>query len=308
VTVLRPTRGEATVTRGGTVAALAAAVRPRQWLKNVLVVGAPIAAGRAHEGSVARDTLVAFAALCLAASSTYLVNDVHDAAEDRRHPRKRSRPVASGALSVPVALGAALALALAALALAMVASQGLVLLVAAYMVLTVAYTVRLRREPVVELVVVAAGFVLRGAGGGVAAGIPVSSWFLLVAGFGSLFLVAGKRYAELVSGPVRAGARATLEVYTPGFLRFVWTSAATLTIVAYALWATQVYLVRDDGSWGLWSIVPFVLALFRYALDIDGGRAEAPEDVLLGDRTLLVLGVAWVIMIAIGAGGYDLGF
>ena len=290
------------------MSALVAAVRPRQWLKNVLVVGAPIAAGRAHEGSVVRATLVAFVALCLAASSTYLVNDVHDAAEDRGHPRKRSRPVASGALSVPAALAVAAVLAVAALALAALSSRGLVLLVAAYLLLTVGYTVRLRREPVVELVVVAAGFVLRGAGGGVAADIPVSSWFLLVAGFGSLFLVAGKRYAELVVVPSRLGGRATLDAYTPGFLRFVWTSAATLTIVAYALWATQVYVVRDEGSWALWSIVPFVLALFRYALDIDGGRAEAPEDVLLADRTLVVLGVVWVLMLAVGAGGYDLGF
>ncbi len=306
MTLLRPARGEAAVLHGGTAGALAAAVRPRQWLKNVLVVGAPVAAG-AHEWTVARTTLAAFVTFCLAASSTYLVNDVHDAAEDRAHPRKRLRPVASGALPVPVALAAAGVLALASVALASVCSRGFVLLVAAYLLLTVGYTLRLRREPVVELVVVAAGFVLRGAGGGVAAGIPVSSWFLLVTGFGSLFLVAGKRYAELVAGPVQPGARAALEAYTPGFLRFVWTSAATLTIVTYALWATQVYVVRDEGSWGLWSIVPFVLALFRYALDIDGGRAEAPEDVLLADRTLLVLGVAWVIMIAIGAGGYDLG-
>ncbi|HVN13775.1 MAG TPA: decaprenyl-phosphate phosphoribosyltransferase [Kineosporiaceae bacterium] len=288
---------------------LVVAVRPRQWLKNVLVIGAPLAAGRLLQPRVSLDTAIAFVAMCLAASATYLINDVHDAAEDRGHPRKRHRPVAAGDLSKAGALAAAAVLALAGLAVAVLASPAFALVVAAYLAMTLAYTIWLRGEPVVELVVVAAGFVLRGAAGGVAAGLAVSSWFLLVAGFGSLFLVSGKRYAERVGADDRDGVRVrtTLSVYTPSFLRFVWTSAATLTIACYALWASQVYLVRDEGSWALLSLAPFLLALLRYALDLDRGTAEAPEEVLLHDRALLILGLVWIAMLAVGAGGFDLG-
>ena len=223
----------------------------------------------------------------------------NDRAEDRGHPVKRHRPVASGAVPVRTALVAAVLLALAALAVAALASLALVAVVAAYLALTTAYTLRLRREPVVEMVVVAAGFVLRGASGGAAAGIGVSSWFLLVAGFGSLFLVSGKRFGE-ITAPGTSGRR-TLATYSPGYLRFVWTGAATLTVVVYLLWADQVYSVRADGTWAFWSLVPFVLAVLRYALEVDRGAAEAPEDVALHDRTLQVLAVVWLVMVAVGA-------
>jgi len=289
------------------VRGLASAVRPRQWVKNVLVVGAPLAAGRALEPAVLRATLIAFVALSLASSSGYLLNDVHDAAEDRLHPRKQHRPVAAGVLTPTAALVAAAALALAALAVARLASWPFVLLVAGYLALTYAYSLWLRDEPVVELVVVAACFVLRGAAGGVASGLPISSWFLLVAGSGSLYLVAGKRYAELVARRPAAGTRATLAAYSPGYLRFVWATAANLTLVTYALWADQVYRIREDGSWALWSLLPFVLGLLRYSLTLERGDAEAPEDLVLHDRGLLLIGLVWVILFAVGAGSIDLG-
>jgi decaprenyl-phosphate phosphoribosyltransferase len=160
---------------------------------------------------------------------------------------------------------------------------------------------------VLELVVVAACFVLRGAAGGVASGLVISSWFLLVAGSGSLYLVAGKRYAELVAQRRGAGLRSTLAAYSPGYLRFVWATAANLTLVTYALWADQVYRVREDGTWALWSLLPFILGILRYSLDLDRGDAEAPEEVVLHDRTLQVIGAVWLILFAIGAGSIDLG-
>jgi len=286
---------------------LVSAVRPRQWTKNLLVIGAPLVSGRLFEAGVLRATAVAFACLCLAASCTYLVNDVHDVEEDRGHPRKRLRPVASGRLSRRGALVTAAVAGVAALALAGWDGLPLVGLVAGYLAVTIGYTVRLRREPILDLVAVATGFLLRGAAGGVGAGLPVSSWFLLVAGFGSLFLVSGKRYAELVGHERREGGRATLTLYTPGYLRFVWATAATLTIVAYSLWANDVYLVRDEGSWALWSLLPFVVGLLRYAYEVDQGLAEAPEELLLKDRLLQVIGLVWLVMLAVGAGGMDFG-
>jgi len=303
----QPAAAPASAPVAGWPRALASAVRPRQGVKNALVVGAPLAAGRAFEPSVLKATGIAFVALCLASSAGYLVNDVHDAVEDRLHPRKRHRPVASGALPPAAAVTAAVLLGAAALAVGWLASWPFVFLVAGYLVVTVAYSLRLRREPVLELVVVAACFVLRGAAGGMASSLPISSWFLLVAGAGSLFLVAGKRYAELVAQRPLQGARATLAAYSPGYLRFVWATAANLTIITYALWADQVYRVREDGSWALWSLVPFILGILRYCLDLDRGTGEAPEAVVLHDRTLQVIGAVWVILFAIGAGSLDLG-
>ena len=279
------------------------ALRPRQWVKNLLVVGAPLAAGKLLEVSVLRSTSLAFLAFCLAASCGYLVNDVHDAAEDRLHPVKRHRPVASGALPVPAALTLAVVLGIASLATAAACSTMFVVLLVAYLGVTLGYTLRLRREPIVDLVVVALGFVLRGAAGGVASGIVISPWFLLVAGFGALFLVSCKRYSELVSREPGTGGRAALATYTPEFLRFVWSLAATVTLVAYLLWATAVFVIRDEGSWAMWSVVPFLLGVLRYAFEIDRGAAEAPEAVLLGNRSLQLLALAWLVMVAVGAEG-----
>jgi len=283
------------------------AVRPRQWTKNGLAAGAPLAAGRITDLLVLERTAIAIIALCLASSAVYLINDVHDRDEDREHPRKRNRPVASGQISPRAAAAGAVATAALSLALSWVASPMLAALVAAYLGVSLGYTLLLRREPVIEMVTVATGFVLRASAGGAAAQIPLSPWFLLVAGFGALFLVSGKRYSEVVTLDPDRAVRASLAAYSLGYLRFVWVSAATLTVVTYLLWANQVSVVRDEGSWALWSMVPFLLALLRYALDIDRGRAEAPEDLALGDRQLQAFALIWLIMVAVGAGGVDFG-
>jgi decaprenyl-phosphate phosphoribosyltransferase len=156
-----------------------------------------------------------------------------------------------------------------------------------------AYCLGLKREPVLELGAVASGFLLRALAGGVGAGIPLSQWFLLAAGFGSLFVAAGKRYAEASRGE-RDGAyvREVVRSYTPSYLRFVWTSAAALVMVTYSLWAFQVH-TETGSAWSMVSTVPFVLALLRYAVNVDAGRGEEPEEIVLHDRMLLALGLIW---------------
>ncbi len=283
--------------------ALVRACRPRQWVKNALVAGAPLASGRWLVGTVASSTVGALVAFCLAASAVYLVNDVVDAAEDRLHPSKRLRPIASGELDAWAALPAAAVLAGAAVALGWWLRPQFGLLLLAYLACSLAYSVRLRREPVVELTLVALGFLLRAAGGGVAAGIPISAWFLLVSGFGSLFLVAGKRYCELVAVDREGTRRASLAGYSAPYLRFVWSTAGALTVATYALWGNDVYRVRAHGAWALMSLFPLVVALLLYARRVDAGTAEAPEDVILHDRALQLLSLAWLVMVAVGAGG-----
>ena len=286
--------------------AILVALRPRQWVKNLLVFAVPLAAGKLTERDVVVDTTVAFLAFCAVASATYLVNDARDVASDRAHPRKRFRPIAAGELPMPLATGLAVALATLGIAVAALSTYpGFLVTLAVYLVATLSYSLGLKDEPVVELVLVAAGFVLRATAGGTATGIPISPWFLTVAAFGSLFMAAGKRYSEYVSlGEGGRAARPALARYSDTYLRFVWSLSAAIMLTAYCLWAFDL-AVRDRGSLPLaeWSVVPFILAVLRFALDIDRGDAGAPEDIALGDRVLQLTAVVWVAMFALGAVG-----
>lgn len=293
-----------------TPVALIAAMRPRQWAKNVLVFAAPLAAGQLFDVDVLLPSIGAFVAFCLISSATYLINDVRDVEVDRNHPKKRARPIAAGHLSVTVALIAAVVLAVAALALSFAISVALGGVVTAYAVFTLAYSMFLKQEPVIELALLAMGFLLRAIAGGAASGLPISEWFLIVAGFGSLFMAAGKRYSEL-DRFVRDGGtssdngnqRKSLDGYTLGYLRFVWGVAAAVTITSYCLWAFDVAQTPSSFPWAEWSVLPFVLAILRYGISVDRGGAETPEDTALGDRVLLLLGLAWLVLFGLGALG-----
>jgi decaprenyl-phosphate phosphoribosyltransferase len=283
----------------GVARALVRAARPRQWVKNLLVVAAPLAAGEVGDADVIAATLLAFVSFCLAASAVYLVNDTADREADRLHPTKRLRPIASGALPVPVALAAAGVLAVLALAVGWLADPQLTVLVAAYVGLQVLYAVRLKHEPVLDISIVAAGFLMRAVAGGVAADIPLSQWFLLVSGFGSLFIVAGKRYSELHTLGSEAGTRRSLVRYTDTYLRFVWSTAAGATVISYSLWAFE--QAPDSGiPWHTISIAPFLMVLLRYAVDVDAGTASEPEDIVFRDRILQLIGVVWLVTVCLG--------
>lgn len=280
------------------------AMRPKQWVKNVLVFAAPLAAGQLAAPAVLARSAQAFVAFSLISAAVYLVNDVRDADSDRQHPTKRLRPIAAGELSPAAALALAALCAAIALALGWFTAPALAVVLGVYALLQVGYSLFLKHQPIVDLAVVAAGFLLRAVAGGVASGLVLSQWFLLVASFGSLFMVAGKRYSEIVRLGPDAGTRASLERYTPTYLRFVWTLAAALVVLSYSLWAFDLRTPAGAGHlWGVpWaqvSIAPFTLAMLRYAYEIDRGEADAPEDVVLSDRMIQVLGVLWIVPLAL---------
>ncbi|GAB2919302.1 decaprenyl-phosphate phosphoribosyltransferase [Rhodococcus aerolatus] len=280
-------------------AGLLKAVRPRQWVKNVLVLAAPVAAGQVGDVDVLLASLVAFVVFSMAASGIYLVNDALDVEADRAHPVKRYRPIAAGVVPRGMAFGLSVVLLVAALALSLLASWQLLVVIAVYEAVQLAYCFGLKHQAVLDICVVSSGFLLRGMAGGVAAGIVLSQWFLLVAAFGSLFMVSGKRYAELrVAEETGAKIRKSLENYTSTYLRFVWTLSATTLVTSYGLWAFELNAV-SGSVWSVISIVPFVIAVLRYAVDVDGGVAGEPEDIALGDRVLQVLALAWVLSIGI---------
>lgn len=280
-------------------AVLLSAARPRQWQKNFLVVAAPLSAGVDPNGAAALAVGQTFVAFCLAASSVYLLNDVCDAGEDRLHPRKRHRPVAQGDLSASTALASSTMLAVAGLGLGFAVDRELGLTIALYLAVQILYSIWLKHVTVVDLAAVSSGFLLRAVGGGVAVDVALSRWFLIVAASASMFVVAGKRFSELLRVDDTADARRCLVEYSESYLRFVWGVAAAVTVVAYSLWAFEVSSA-DSLTWQAVSIGPFVVALLRYAQDIDRGLAEEPEDAVLRDPVLLVLGLLWLAVFALG--------
>jgi decaprenyl-phosphate phosphoribosyltransferase len=284
------------------VTGLVKAVRPRQWVKNLLVLAAPLAAFGAtiHYDylQVLAKVLVAFVAFCLAASAVYLINDVRDVEADRQHPTKRFRPIAAGVVSPPLAYATAGGLGAASLAISWFVTPKLAVVMVIYVAIQLAYCFGLKHQAVLDICIVSSAYLIRAIAGGVAANIPLSQWFLLVMAFGSLFMVAGKRYAELQLAE-RTGAkiRRSLESYTGSYLRFVWTLSATAVVVCYGLWAFE----RDGagGSWFVVSMIPFTIGILRYAVDVDGGLAGEPEEIALRDRVLQFLAVAWIATIAV---------
>lgn len=287
---------------GATVAGVLRLLRPKQWAKNVLVLAAPGAAGVLTEPAAILQTLVAFVAFCLAASGTYCLNDARDVAADRLHPTKRHRPIASGA--VPVGLGHVLGIGLVVAGLlvsTLVGNWELPAVVLGYVALTTAYTLKLKHVAVVDLAAVAAGFVVRALAGAAATDVVVSEWFLIVASFGSLFMVAGKRSAELALGVDAADHRATLAAYSPQYLTYVRSVSSGVAMLSYCLWAFEkAEVAAVDFPWFQLSIIPFVLAILRYGLRLDAGEGGAPEDVVLEDRTLQLLGLLWALTFLAG--------
>ena len=285
--------------RRSRVPATIRAMRPRQWVKNLLVLAAPLAAGRLLEPAVIKGTALAFVAFCLISAAVYLVNDVRDVAEDRQHPTKRFRPIAAGELKPATALVLATVLGACGLALGFLVSMPLGITMVVYVALQLLYSAYLKHLPVVDLAMVASAFLLRAIAGGVATGIPLSQWFLLVAAFGSFFMVAGKRYSEMKALGGDAGTRRSLTRYSESYLRFAWMMAAVMVLISYSLWAFE---NRGSGALGVpWtaiSIAPFTLGLLQYALEVDAGTADEPEEVVLNDRVLQGLGVVWVVVIS----------
>jgi decaprenyl-phosphate phosphoribosyltransferase len=285
-------------TRSRARAALVLA-RPRQWIKNALVVAAAGAAGAlGHEGVPAR---VGFAAVafCLLSAGIYALNDVRDVEEDRRHPRKRFRPVASGELGRGEAYALGASWLLTGLVVCIAIRPLLAVVGAGYVVLTLSYTWLWRRVIVLDIVAIAGGFVLRALAGGVAAPVTLSRWFVLVVTGASLFLAAGKRHAEwLRTAATREPAepgRHVLRRYTPGVLRLLLSGSGAVALFAYYVWAFEMPDI-DGVPWRLLTAVPFTICLLRYGALVRGGAGEAPEEMLLSDRVLLLAGAAWLVL------------
>jgi decaprenyl-phosphate phosphoribosyltransferase len=274
------------------------AVRIHQWPKNLLVFAAPAAAGAVGRPDVLERVSLTFVVFCLLASGAYLINDVLDAAEDRRHPVKRHRPVAAGSVSPSRAAAVGALALLLGVGLSLAVSSALLAVACGYALLNVGYATVLRRIAIADIIAIAGAFVLRALAGGVAARVPISQWFILVVSFAALFVAAGKRYADFLD-PAARGSRRVLQQYTADCLRLVIGVACTLSLGAYAMWT---FAPGGAGVvlWRQLTIVPFVMALLRYGVLVSAGRGGAPERLVFGDRFMLAAGVLWLAMFGLG--------
>ena len=287
--------------------ALLVATRPRQWMKNLLVFAAPGAAGLLGRAVVVEKTAAAAGLFLIASAGTYLVNDAIDASADRLHPDKRDRPVASGELSAPLAIGIGSSLlVLAVIGATFLAGLQLASVIGAYVVTSLTYTLWLKRVAVVELACVSAGFVLRAVAGGAAVHIPISPWFGIVTSSAALLVVAGKRSAEIdLLGRAAALHRHVLDKYSASFLRSVRLIAAAVAIVSFCLWAfaraTHIDSFRADSDNVLFelSILPFVLGILSVELAIDSGEGGAPEELVLHSHEIQALGAVCLALVAV---------
>jgi 4-hydroxybenzoate polyprenyltransferase len=273
-----------------------AALRPRQWTKNLLLFAGIIFAAKLGEVERWIDAWTAFVAYCAASSAAYLLNDVRDVESDRAHPVKRRRPIASGEISSSAALWLAAVLATLALVLAGLLGLRSLGLLVAFGTIQVAYTLRLKHVVLVDVLAIAGLFVIRAAAGAVAVDVRISPWLLLCTWLLSLFLALGKRRGELVLVATRdAPGRPVLDGYSLTVVDQLLTIVASGTIVAYALYT---FSARDSHA--LMVTVPFVVyGVFRYILLLHRGDAgEEPENVLVHDVPILVTVALWGVTCA----------
>jgi decaprenyl-phosphate phosphoribosyltransferase len=279
---------------GRSALAVVYAMRPRQWTKNLLVYAGLIFAGRAHDAMLLRDATIAFASFCLISSAAYLVNDVRDVAADRRHPLKRHRPVARGALSPPMAVGAAGLLALAGVYTAAGLGADSLQYAVAFLGLQFAYTIVLKRAAVVDLLTIASLFVLRAAAGADAVDVHISIWLLICTALLATFLGAAKRRAELVLATHGdTPGRGALRGYSLRMLDVLVLATATTTVLAYGAYAMQ---YSPHAQW-MALTVPFVaVGIGRYVrLARRQDLGEEPENLLFTDRVLLATVALWAL-------------
>ena len=277
--------------------------RPRQWPKNLLVFAAPLAGASLGRRDGLLYALVAAAAFGCASVAVYFVNDVADAERDRLHPRKRHRPVAAGDLPKRHAIVLGAVSAVLGLAAGLLISEPLLIAsVGGYLTLLFLYSGVLKHIPVVEVLFVASGFLLRVLGGAAATHVRPSGWFLLVCSLGACSVAIAKRYTELTNlGPEAIRHRPVMRWYRPAALRFSQIIVGGLMIAAYLAWAAGEH--PSARPWHLASAVPLVAALVRFGF-LTGRRTSAPvEDLLTRDAPMLVCEVSWLALFVAGLGG-----
>ena len=288
--------------RRSTVKLLFLTLRPEQWTKNLLIFAGVIFSGRLREAAAVWASLAAFGVFCALSSAVYVFNDVVDRDADKQHPLKCMRPIACGELAASVALIAGVALAAGALIAALLISPAFAAAAAAYLVLLTLYSTSLKHVVIVDVLVIAGGFVLRAIAGAVAVDVPISHWLLVCTTLLALFLALSKRRHELtLLGDGATVHRRSLEEYSPYLLDQMIAVVTASTLVAYTLYTTDGETTTRLGSTKLGLTIPFVLyGIFRYLYLVHQRRGGgSPANLLVTDRPLLACVALWAISVVL---------
>jgi len=281
--------------------ALIRAMRPRQWTKNAFIFAALIFDEQLTQRDPLLRTIAGFILLCLISSAVYLLNDIADVEADRQHPTKRNRPIAAGLLSIPVAVVFAIALAVFSMAASFALEPSFGWIIALYFVLNLFYSFWLKHAPIIDVLIIAAGFVLRVAAGVVLIEVArFSPWLYVVTTFLALIIGFGKRRAEIILLAEGANAhRKVLDGYTIGLLDQLIVIVSASTIMAYSLYTFSALNLPSNNLMML--TIPFVIyGVFRYIYLIHMENAGgAPEELILTDRPLLATLVLWGLLAAL---------
>jgi len=281
---------------------LLTALRPRQWVKNLLVLAPVLFSRHLFSSAGLSKGLAAFALFCAVSSSCYLINDLRDIERDRVHPSKRRRPIASGKLRKSLALATALALLILGMTGAVLLNRGFGVVLGAYCLITLAYTFILKQLVILDVFAVALGFVLRAVAGAVVIRVEISSWLLVCTTLLALFLGFSKRRYELLLLQEEAGNhRQVLEEYNPHFLDMMIAIVTASTVTSYALYTTSEETVQRFHTRGLLLTLPFVLyGIFRYLyLIYRKDRGGDPVETALADPPTIINLVLWAATVAV---------
>ncbi len=283
--------------RGRVVRAWVRLLRPEQWTKNLFVFAAIVFSHHLADAPAFARVAAAFVVFCLLSSGIYVLNDLEDLEADRSHPRKKMRPLASGDVRAGTANAALWVLLAAGLAGSFLLGMKMLAVSGAYVGLMVAYTHGLKRMAILDVMAIAAGFVLRAVAGGVVIGVEVSPWLLICTFLLALFLALGKRRHELILlGENGSRHRASLSSYSPAFLDQMISVVTASALVAYALYTLSPETVKKFGTTDLVYTIPFVLfGIFRYLYVLyHRGEGGSPERVLMTDPPFIVNMAAWL--------------
>ena len=277
-------------------------MRPKQWSKNLLILGAPFAAGELFHTQHIREVIYAVVTFSMISSACYIINDIQDMQMDQLNDKKRNRPIASGNVLCFEALLLFAVLVILGSIVASYLPRNFQLILAFYFILTNLYSFGLKNEPVVEFFIVAFGFTLRAVAGGVATQLHITKWFLLVTGFGSLVIVVSKRIAES-RNTAHVSKRTVIAAYSPEFLNLVLAIAVSSSLIAYCLWS---FSLIEEHPYAQFSLIPISVGLFRYLWLVSKGEGEAPEELLFRDIVLVLCGIFTGILLYLsvyGSGG-----
>ncbi len=275
-------------------------LRPAQWSKNVFLFAGLVFGHKLEDTGAILAAIAGFVCFCVLSSAVYVVNDIHDREEDRLHPRKRLRPIASGTVSAGLAAVYAGVLLAAGLALSWVLGPGFFILGFLYLGLQMAYTFALKNVVLLDIICIGLGFVLRAMAGAVAVHVAISHWLVICTFTLCLFMGFSKRRAELGALAENNGDagrhRRTLTLYTPELLNHFTTLTAGIAIVSFLLYATDDRTVREFHTTSLVYTLPLVVyAIFRFAFLVEHGLVDGPTDVMLRDRPFQAALVLWIL-------------